>query len=45
MAKGKNVIMEGRDFTTVVFQNADFKFYLDESLDERVKRVLELNKE
>ena len=38
MAKGKNVIMEGRDITTVVFPNADFKFYLDASLDERVKR-------
>lgn len=45
MAKGKNVIMEGRDITTVVFPNADFKFYLDASLDERVKRRLEQNKE
>ena len=45
MAKGKNVIMEGRDITTVVFPSADFKFYLDASLDERVKRRLEQNKE
>ena len=45
MAKGKNIIMEGRDITTVVFPNADFKFYLDASLDERVKRRLEQNKE
>ena len=45
MAKGKNVIMEGRDITTVVFPNADFKFYLDASLEERVKRRLEQNKE
>lgn len=45
MAKGKNVIMEGRDITTVVFPNADFKFYLDASLDERVKRRLLQNKE
>ena len=45
MAKGKNVIMEGRDITTVVFPNADFKFYLDASLDERVKRRLKQNKE
>mgnify|MGYP002679888023 FL=1 len=45
MAKGKNVIMEGRDITTVVFPNADFKFYLDAYLDERVKRRLEQNKE
>lgn len=38
MAKGKNVIMEGRDITTVVFPNADFKFYLDASIEERAKR-------
>ena len=40
-----SIIMEGRDITTVVFPNADFKFYLDASLDERVKRRLEQNKE
>lgn len=45
MAKGKNVIMEGRDITTVVFPNADFKFYLDASIEERVKRRLIQNKE
>ena len=45
MAKGKNVIMEGRDITTVVFPNADYKFYLDASIDERVKRRLKQNKE
>lgn len=45
MAKGKNVIMEGRDITTVVFPNADYKFYLDASIDERVKRRTIQNKE
>ena len=38
MAKNKNIIMEGRDITTVVFPNADYKFYLDASLEERAKR-------
>ena len=45
MANGKNVIMEGRDITTVVFPEADFKFYLDASIDERVKRRILQNKE
>ena len=45
MAQNADVIMEGRDITTVVFPNADFKFYLDASLDERVKRRIEQNKE
>ena len=38
MAKGKNIIMEGRDITTVVFPNADYKFYLDASVEERANR-------
>lgn len=38
MASNSNVIMEGRDITTVVFPNADVKIYLDATLDERVKR-------
>ena len=33
-----DVIMEGRDITTVVFPNADYKFYLDASIDERTNR-------
>ena len=40
IAKGKNIIMEGRDITTVVFPDADFKFYLDASLEERARRRL-----
>ena len=45
MADDKNVIMEGRDITTVVFPNADFKFYLDASIEERAKRRFLQNKE
>lgn len=33
-----NVVMEGRDITTEVFPDADYKFFLDASLDERAKR-------
>lgn len=45
LAEGLNVIMEGRDITTVVFPNADFKFYLDASVEERARRRFEQNKE
>lgn len=45
MALGKDVIMEGRDITTVVFPNADYKFYLDASVEERARRRFEQNKE
>ena len=45
MSIGKNVIMEGRDITTVVFPNADFKFYLDASVEERAKRRFKQNQE
>ena len=38
MASNKDVIMEGRDITTVVFPNADYKFYLDASCEERARR-------
>ena len=38
MAKNSDVVMEGRDITTVVFPNATYKFYLDATLDERVRR-------
>ena len=34
------IIAEGRDLTTIVFPNADFKFYLDASATERAKRRL-----
>ena len=45
MANNKNVIMEGRDITTVVFPNADFKFYLDASVEERARRRYLQNEE
>lgn len=32
------IIAEGRDLTTIVFPDADFKFYLDASVKERAKR-------
>ena len=38
IARGKNVVMEGRDITTVVFPDADFKFYLDASIESRAQR-------
>ena len=38
IAQGKNVIMEGRDITTVVFPNAEIKIYLTASSEERAKR-------
>ena len=45
MAKGNDVIMEGRDITTVVFPDATYKFYLDASLDSRVNRRYKQNME
>jgi len=38
MAGNSDVIMEGRDITTVVFPNATYKFYLDASVEERANR-------
>ena len=45
IAKGKNVVMEGRDITTVVFPNVTYKFYLDASLESRAKRRYKENQE
>lgn len=45
LAEGRNIIMEGRDITTVVFPNADYKFYLDASIEERAQRRYKQNKE
>ncbi len=33
-----NIVAEGRDLTTIVFPDADFKIYLDASVKERAKR-------
>ena len=45
IAEGKNVVMEGRDITTVVFPNANYKFYLDASLETRAERRYKENQE
>lgn len=45
IAYGKDVVMEGRDITTVVFPEAEYKFYLDASLEERARRRFEENKQ
>lgn len=44
MAETQDIIMEGRDITTVVFPNADVKIYLDADLEERARRRFEQNK-
>ncbi len=45
IAKGKKVIMEGRDIGTVVFPHANVKIYLDASAEERAKRRVKQNQE
>lgn len=45
LALGCDIVMEGRDITTVVFPNADYKFYLDASVEERVRRRVKQNEE
>ena len=47
IAKEDNYILDGRDAGSVVFPNADYKFYLEASLEERAKRRYkeELSKE
>ena len=45
MAQNADVIMEGRDITTVVFPNADVKIYLDASVEERAQRRYKENQE
>jgi cytidylate kinase len=41
IAKGQNIVIEGRDMTTVVFPDAEYRFYLDASADSRAKRRFE----
>ncbi|MDR2516532.1 MAG: 30S ribosomal protein S1 [Spirochaetaceae bacterium] len=38
VARGVNVVVEGRDMTSVVFPDAEFRFYLDASVDARAGR-------
>ena len=45
IAEGKDVVMEGRDITTVVFPNTKYKFYLDASLESRAERRYKENLE
>lgn len=45
MGKTGNMIMEGRDIGTTVFPDANIKFYLDASIEERAKRRYEQNRE
>lgn len=45
IAKGNNVVMEGRDITTVVFPDAKYKFYLDANIESRAKRRYKENQE
>jgi len=48
MAVGLNVVLEGRDIGTVVFPEADFKFYLVAEIKERAirrKKDMDLNGE
>jgi len=41
LAKNMDIVIEGRDITTVVFPNAEVKFYLDASAESRAKRRLD----
>jgi len=46
MGREKNAVFEGRDMGTIVFPDADVKFYLDASLEKRaIRRYRELNPE
>ena len=45
IAEGKDVVMEGRDITTVVFPEAQYKFYLDATLESRAERRFKENQE
>ena len=38
LAEGRNIVVEGRDMTTVVFPDAQHRFYLDASADSRAER-------
>lgn len=44
IAKNKNVVMDGRDIGTNVFPNADYKFFITASIEERaIRRFKELH--
>ncbi|WP_461248394.1 (d)CMP kinase [Treponema sp. R6D11] len=41
LSKGLDIVVEGRDMTTVVFPDTPYRFYLDASADSRAKRRFE----
>jgi cytidylate kinase len=41
IARNGNAVVEGRDITTVVFPDAEYRFYLDASIEERARRRFE----
>ncbi len=41
IADSRDAVVEGRDMTTVVFPDAEAKFYLDASVEERARRRFE----
>jgi cytidylate kinase len=41
LAQDRNIVVEGRDITTVVFPDTPYRFYLDASADSRAKRRFE----
>jgi len=41
ISEGRNIIVEGRDMTTVVFPDTPYRFYLDARADSRAKRRFE----
>lgn len=45
IGSGKDIIMEGRDITTIVFPNADIKIYMDADVEVRAKRRYNQNTE
>ena len=38
IARGQNIVVEGRDMTTVVFPDAEYRFYVDASAEARAQR-------
>lgn len=45
LSKGMDIVAEGRDITTVVFPDAECKFYFDASAEVRARRRLEQHPE
>ena len=45
LASTNNCVMEGRDITTVVIPDAEYKIYLDASIEERANRRFKENQE